>query len=132
MKVKKTVVILVLLIYASATVGATAHLHYCMDEFVGWSLFHSEEDKCGKCGMEEKDKEGCCKDEHKHFKLKADHHKTDIARFINLVTTPGLSEPVIDVSFHSILNSNESYPTCHAPPDIGNEKLHVLHCVFLI
>ena len=112
--------------------GTTAHLHYCMDEFVGWSLIHSRDDKCGKCGMEEKDKEGCCKDEHKHFKLKVDHQKANAAQFINQVITPALFVPVIDFSFHSSIISTESYPTCHAPPDIGNEKLHVLHCVFLI
>ena len=129
---KKALVILLLLIYGSATMGATAHLHYCMDEFVGWSLFHSKDDKCGKCGMGEKDKNGCCKDEHKHFKLKTDHQKANAAQFINLVNTPLLPVPVIDFSFHSILHIYESYPTYHAPPDIGNEKLHVLHCVFLI
>lgn len=132
MKMKKIAVILLLIIYSSATVGATAHLHYCMDEFVGWSLFHGKDNKCGKCGMEEKGKDGCCKDEHKHFKLKTDHQKAYVAQLINLVTTPALIESVIDFRLHSILNINESYPTCHAPPDIGNKKLHVLHCVFLI
>ncbi len=132
MKVKKTAVILLLLIYGSATMGATAHLHYCMDEFVGWSLFHRKDDKCGKCRMEEKDKDGCCKDEHKHFKLKTDHQKADVAQFISLATTPILSEPIIDFSFQSSINITENYPTCHAPPDIDSERLHVLHCVFLI
>lgn len=131
-KVKKMAVILLFLIYGSATMGATAHLHFCMDEFVGWSLFQSKDGKCGKCGMEEKDKDGCCKDEHKHFKLKADHQKANVTQFLNIVTAPALSEPLIDCRFHSILCINESYPTCHAPPDIDNERLHVLHCVFLI
>jgi hypothetical protein len=130
--VKKTVVILLLLIYGSATTGATVHLHYCMDEFVGWSLFHGKDDICGKCGMEEKDNEGCCKDEHKQFKLKTDHQKAAVTQLIHFVTAPALFEPVIDFSFHTIICINESYPTCHAPPDIGNGKLHILHCVFLI
>jgi hypothetical protein len=131
-KVKKIAVILLLLIYGSATVGATAHLHYCMNEFVGWSLFHSKDDKCGKCGMEEKDNDGCCKDEHKHFKLKVDHQKADVGQYINLVTTPVLSIPVIDFSFQFSYNNNIGYPTCHAPPDTGEKRLYVLHCVFLI
>ena len=70
-----------MLIYGSATMGATVHLHYCMDELVGWSLWHSENEECGRCGMKE-DKTGCCKDEHKHFKLKADHQKAATAAFI--------------------------------------------------
>jgi hypothetical protein len=48
---KKTAVILLLLIYGSATMGATVHMHYCMNEFVSWSLLHSKDDICGRCGM---------------------------------------------------------------------------------
>lgn len=121
-----------MLIYGSATMGTTVHLHYCMNEFVGWSLFHSKEDKCGKCGMDEKDKDGCCKDEHQHFKLKVEHQKGDVSRLITFITTPALSVPVIDCGFHSFLNGTEPNSTCHAPPDIGKKRLHVFHCVFLI
>jgi len=133
-QVKKTVVILFLVIYGSTTMGATVYIHYCMNEFVGWSLFNGKDEKCGKCGMEEKDKdkEGCCKDEHKQFKLKIDHQKIDVPQFINMLTSPVLPEPVIDVSFYSLLNIAERYPTCHAPPDLGKKRLHVFHCVFLI
>ena len=112
--------------------GATVHMHYCMNEFVGWSLFHNKDQICGKCGMEEKDNSGCCKDEHKHFKLKVDHQKADVIQFINLVTTPALSVPVIDFSFQSAINIAENYPACHAPPDIHRDRLYILHCIFLI
>lgn len=66
---KKIAVILLLLVYSTTTFGATVHLHYCMDKLVGWSLWQSKDEACGKCGMKEK-KGGCCKDEHKHFQLK--------------------------------------------------------------
>ena len=131
-KVKKTAVILLLLIYGSATMGATAHLHYCMDEFVGWSLFNSDDEKCGKCGMEEKDKEGCCKDEHKYFKLKDDQQKAHVAQMINPDSTHALSVPVINISSPVSLNNTLAYPSCHAPPGIVKKRLHVLHCIFLI
>jgi hypothetical protein len=130
--VKKAAVILLLLIYGSATMGATVHLHYCMNEFVGWSLLHSKDDTCGKCGMEEKDKEGCCKDEHKHFKLKADQQKAAVAAFITNIIAPAVITPTTDFDFQAFLKVTESYSPCHAPPDIGDTKLHVLHCVFLI
>ena len=103
-----------------------------MNEFVGWSLFNGKDEKCGKCGMEEKDKQGCCKDEHKQFKLKADHQKAAVPQFINLLNTPVLTIPVADFSFHYSLNIVDKYPTCHAPPDIGKDRLHVFHCLFLI
>ena len=129
---KKTVVILLLLIYGSATMGATVHLHYCMNEFVGWSLLHSKDDKCGKCGMSEKDKEGCCKDEHKHFKLKADHQKSNVTQPIFFITTPVLFIPVVDFDIHSYSTITKTYPTSHAPPYINRKQFHILYGVFLI
>lgn len=112
--------------------GATVYMHYCMDEFAGWSLFNDKDKKCGKCGMEEEDKEGCCKDEHKQFKLKIDHQKVEVAQFVTPFISPVLYAPIVDFNFISLSNISESYPTCHAPPDIGPEKLHILHCVFLV
>ena len=112
--------------------GATAHLHYCMNEFVGWSLVKAKDDKCGKCGMVERDKEGCCKDEHQHFKLKVDHQKADVVQFINPDATPALSVSIINFSSQFLLNNAIACPTCHAPPDIHRDRLHVFHCVFLI
>ena len=129
---KKTVVILLLLIYGTATMGATVHLHYCMDEFVGWSLFPNKDGTCGKCGMEEKDKEGCCKDEHRHLKLKVDQQKSNVPQFKTFITAPILFAPIVDFDIHSYLNITENYPTCHAPPGMPKEGLHILHCVFLI
>ena len=112
--------------------GATVHLHYCMDEFVGWSLIENNDGKCGKCGMTEKGKQGCCKDEQQHFKLKADHQKTIVEQSVNPVIAPALFAHVINFIFQPALNSTENYPTSHAPPDIYKERLHVLHCIFLI
>ena len=129
---KKIAVILLILIYGSATMGATVHLHYCMNEFVGWSLFHSKNDTCGKCGMKEKDKGGCCKDEHLQYKLKVDQQKNSVGQCINLITTPTLSVPVIDIDIHSYHNVTESYPSCHAPPAAQKERLNIFYCVFLI
>ncbi len=129
---KKAVVILLMLIYGSATMGATVHLHYCMNEFVGWSLLHSKDEKCGKCGMKEKDKEGCCKDEHKQIKLKTDHPKAGLTAFVSIIMAPAITTPVPDFNFQPFLKITERYFHCHAPPGIGEIKLHALHCVFLI
>jgi len=122
----------VLLIYGSTTMGATVHLHYCMNEFVGWNLFHDKDESCGKCGMKEKDKGGCCKDEHKHFKLKVDHQKSNTAQLAAIFISPALVTSAIDFNFTSYNCVAEKYPTCHAPPDVGKERLHILNCVFLI
>jgi hypothetical protein len=131
-RVKKTAVILLLLIYGSATMGATVHLHYCMNQFVSWSLFHSKDDKCGKCGMTEKDKAGCCKDEHQHFKLKDDQRKTNASQLVSFIAAPVLLVPAVDFDIHTYSTYTERYPTSHAPPDINRKRLHILNGVFLI
>jgi hypothetical protein len=129
--VKKIVVILLMFTYGSATIGATVHLHYCMNKLVGWSLWYNEKEECIGCGMKE-DKTGCCKDEHKYFKIKVDHQKAAVAAFITNIFTPAVVASYTDSNFQPFLKATEDYSPCHAPPDIGLTKLHVLHGVFLI
>ncbi len=128
---KKAVVILLMLIYGSATMGATVHLHYCMNKLVGWSLLHNEKEECGRCGMKE-DKTGCCKDEHKHFKLKTDHQKGAAVSLITFNLAPAIINPIPDFKCKALVKVTESYSPCHAPPDIGKHSLCVLNCTFLI
>ena len=129
---KKAVVILLILFYGSSTIGATVHMHYCMNELVGWSLLHDEDETCDRCGMAEKDKEGCCKDEHKHFKLKVDHQKANVSHQVAFIVIPALLAPIVDFDIHSYSNIAESHPTSHAPPDMIRKRLHILYGVFLI
>jgi hypothetical protein len=129
--VKKILVILLLLVYGAATMGATIHMHYCMNEFVGSSLWHGGKDKkCGKCGMKEK-KGGCCKDEHKQVKLKSEHQKSATVQYIQLLDIPALITPVADFGF-KVTPVSSAFPVSNAPPKIPIERLYMLHCVFLI
>jgi hypothetical protein len=61
-------------LYLSTAIGANLHFHYCMGKLAGWGLGYNIEEKCGKCGMEKKATQdsGCCKNEFKHVRLKAD------------------------------------------------------------
>jgi hypothetical protein len=111
--------------------GATIHMHYCMNEFVGSSLWHGKKDQeCSKCGMKEK-KGGCCKDEHKQVKLKAEHQKSATAQYIQLLNVPALVTPIIDFGFKGE-SISLNFPVSNAPPKIPNQRLYILHCVFLI
>jgi hypothetical protein len=122
-----------MLIYGAATMGATVHMHYCMNKLVGWSLHHDKEDTCGRCGMEEKDKDGCCKDEQKHVKLKVDHQKSNISHLVTFMASPALVSPVVDVDINATVTTlSATYPASHAPPDIDRKRLYLLHGVFLI
>ncbi|MGK2862199.1 MAG: HYC_CC_PP family protein [Chitinophagaceae bacterium] len=128
---KKTIVILLMLIYGTATMGATAHLHFCMNEFVGWSLFQNKDNKCGKCGMQDRNKEGCCKDEHKLIKLKIDQQKTDNS-FVNKLSLLVLTIPEFEIELHPALQSLSGIYVSLPPPDIGWPSLNILHSQFLI
>src|SRR5687767_1860526 len=99
-----------------------------MNELVGWSLFHDKDEACDRCGMKEKDKDGCCKDEHKHFKLKVEHQKSISAQLVAILVSPALLTPAIDFNFNSSSNCiTEKYFSCHAHPDVGKERLHILN-----
>jgi hypothetical protein len=128
--VKKLLVILVLLVYSAASVGATVHLHYCMDKFIGGSLWHDEKDnECGNCGMTEK-KGGCCKDEHKQIKVEDDHQKSTVAQYVQYIAAPALVTLFVSYTFKA---TSLPYftPLSNAPPHIPR-RLHLLNCVFLI
>jgi len=51
-----------------------------MGKLESWSLGHTENKECGKCGMEKEAAEniGCCKDEFKHIKLKVDQKSNNV------------------------------------------------------
>ena len=48
--------------------GIAMDIHFCMNERVGAEFFANKNEKCGRCGMTEKET-GCCHNEHKFFKL---------------------------------------------------------------
>lgn len=110
--------------------GATIHLHYCMNKYVGGSLWHDKDDnKCGKCGMKEK-KGGCCKDEHKQAKLTTDHQKA-ATQFIDFLAAPAFISSLIDVAV-KVPSVSVSYPTSTGPPKTLRGRLYILNCIFLI
>jgi hypothetical protein len=132
--VKKIVAILLLVIYGCTSLGATIHMHYCMNEFAGWNLWHGDKEKeCGKCGMKEK-KGGCCKDEHKQLKLSADQNHNQFKTFVfEQFLTP------IIITCQPILNFTQPAPVAlilpknNAPPNRWrNVPLYLSNCVFLI
>jgi hypothetical protein len=132
--VRKIVAILLFLIYGSTSVGATIHMHYCMNEFVGWNLWHGDkENKCGKCGMKEK-KGGCCKDEQKQLKLSTDqnHNQLNAIVFEQLFTPIILKhQPVYNFTTPSSVTV--IFPKNNAPPTPRQSvPIYLSNSVFLI
>jgi hypothetical protein len=131
--VKKIVAIFFLVVYGFASIGATLHTHYCMGEYVGTTLVENKNSKCGKCGMkEDAKKKGCCKDEHKEFKLKVDQQKSSVANFVHAISSAILITPTPHYNFSLLKVDKFTYTNFYPPPNIKPIKLHVLYGVFLI
>lgn len=125
---KKILASILASLYLTSAIGATVHLHYCMDKLINWSLTKSDGDKCDKCGMEKDG--GCCKDEQKFVKNSVDQKVTE-SSFEAIRFLPATS-PVAGFNI-SEFNSSivDKYPVSHAPP-IRGSKIHIRNCLFRI
>ncbi|HET9745365.1 MAG TPA: hypothetical protein VFP97_06625 [Chitinophagaceae bacterium] len=131
---KKFVVAILAILYLGTSISATIHLHYCMDELVGWGLWHSNSSTCGTCGMEKGHKttdDGCCKDEYKYVKNTTDQKTTD-----NTIQTPqGLKNAAPSFCNNEadhFSNIPQDYSTNHAPPIKSGVEILLRNCVFRI
>ncbi|MBL0146451.1 MAG: hypothetical protein IPP48_12605 [Chitinophagaceae bacterium] len=78
---KKLLLTITAIIYMAASTGIAMDVHYCMGKLAGVEYFSKVDDKCGRCGMKEVGKNGCCHDEHKFVKLE-DSHKMFLTQLI--------------------------------------------------
>ena len=126
---KKILVSILAVFYLASSVGATVHLHYCMDKFINWSLLKGGE-KCNKCGMEKDG--GCCKDENKFVKNNIDQKVVESA--IQLIQMAATATPVdlIYPSEHYFSSLIQEYPISHAPPRSNGVGIYILNSVFRI
>ena len=124
---KKILVSIFAVFYLASSVGATVHLHYCMDKFINWSLLKGGE-KCNKCGMEKDG--GCCKDENKFVKNNIDQKLAESS--IQLIQVAAVAMPVTfvctsDYYFTSIIQENL---LSHAPLRNSGVGIYILNSVF--
>jgi hypothetical protein len=73
---KKTVLALCAFIYLLFSSGMAFSVHYCMGERDTLKLGVTKTDICGRCGMDESEGLGCCRDEHLMVKLTQDQQTT--------------------------------------------------------
>lgn len=67
---RRSLAIILAVIYIGFTSGVVLSTHYCMGEVAGVALGSSGADVCGTCGMEN---DGCCHDDVQVVKLTTDH-----------------------------------------------------------
>ena len=113
---KKFIVLILSFLYLTASVGATVHLHFCMDKLIGWSLGSEERSACSKCGMHKDKSKGCCKDEHKQVKLQGEQKVTN---FITTLLLSPVEVPIAQIEAYKLAAYSSvaiTYPVSHAPP----------------
>ena len=127
--VKKLFLSILTFLYMLSSTGIAMEVHYCMGKKAGVDFFKVENQKCKKCGMTEK-KGGCCKDEHKFYKLKADCknvYQLSVLSFKSFdLIGDYYSKPQLSYSSCSKLVRNNNY----SPPDKNTPAVFILNCVF--
>lgn len=114
---KKLAVVILALLYVTTSSGASFHLHYCMNELVGWSLEAADSDPCPYCDMpKESNDSGCCKDVENEVKIQ-DSHKA-VAQVVEQFSAPAatLESFYINSTVPSLAQRDYSWPPLHAPP----------------
>jgi hypothetical protein len=117
--------------YMTVSSGIAMEIHYCMGEKAGVDFYDHSGDNCGRCGMKEENKKGCCNDEHKFLKLDDSHQKAVNAYNFNVggIALP-IHYPLYAVTLppaevlHSVNN--------HSPPPYFRPPARIFHGVFRI
>ncbi len=127
---KKFSVAILAVLYMGVSSGIAMEIHYCMGQKAGTEFYGSSSDKCGRCGMTEKDN-GCCHDEHKFYKI-SDSHKT-VSNDIEFTATS-----FAVVNDYSLFNWQMPVNTAltavnnHSPPDYTEPSACIMNCNFRI
>src|SRR5258705_11087377 len=140
---KKFLATILAVIYLSTSMGATVHLHYCMDKLVAWGFGEKGMNKksCPYCGMTKatntdkhcgKESKGCCKDEQKQVKIEKDQKVSEPGFVFNKLFIQSSSHASIKINCIYIFSPSLEYPLTHAPPQTRNVSLFVRNCIFRI
>jgi hypothetical protein len=127
---KKIFTGILLMVYMTVSSGIALEIHYCMGQKAGIEYYGSSGDRCGKCGMKDKNT-GCCHDEHKFVKLEDSHKNVcnDISFAAGekaiITDNPGFNWQLAAIEVPSFNND-------HAPPDHAGPSTCILNCVFRI
>ena len=124
---KRIVVSILGVFYLASSVGATVHLHYCMDKFIDWSILKGGA-KCNKCGMEKDG--GCCKDENKFVKNNIDQKVAESS--FQLIQMAAVASPAafIHTTEYYVTSITQENSFDHAPPRSNSAGIYLLNSVF--
>jgi hypothetical protein len=126
---KKSLAILLAVVYLAVSGGVAMTVHYCMGEVAAVGIGHSESDECGDCGMENS---GCCHDDFKIVKI-SDYHgwPSQPSQEFKYDCSSEAFHPIA-TRVRAAEGHPETRPLAHAPPGASDIPLRILHCVYRI
>ena len=129
---KKIIITIVAACYLVVTCGVVVNFHFCMDRLASTSLFVSQEKKCGRCGMEIHESNGCCRDEVQIIKMEEDQTQTNaIAYDFSNVGSPVITPSFYIVAEFEVPNISKHFHN-HSPPLLSEQDSYLQHSVFRI
>ena len=117
--------------YMAVSSGIAMEIHYCMGERAGVDFYKKNNDKCGRCGMANEDKSGCCSDDHLFLKIHDSHQKVVNTLDFSL-QTEAVSITLPEYDWTLPLKESVAQVNNHAPPDIPQLSARIFHGVFRI
>ncbi|MGZ8559757.1 MAG: HYC_CC_PP family protein [Chitinophagaceae bacterium] len=129
---KKIIFSIVLFSYLAVSSGVIISFHYCMNRLASTQLFAAESKQCGKCGMQTKDSNGCCRDEVKMVKMEDDQKLTASFTFElpALYAVYHLPSDFITASLYNIPATRHFLN--HSPPLLSSQDTYLQNSVFRI
>lgn len=129
---KNFVLAILSVFYLSSSLGATIHLHYCMDKLVGFGLNNTDEKECSKCGMKEVSSNGCCKDDQKQVKIESDQKATESPIFSFHHFSDVTIVPFSEFQIVSSIVSSFRLPYSNGPPKHQATNLYLVNRILRI
>jgi hypothetical protein len=128
---KKIILSILTVLYMTVSSGIAMEVHYCMGEKVGTDFYSDRDDKCGRCGMKEQSKGGCCHDDHQFVKLE-DSHKKAANDFSFAIPEAILQNNYPVLAWSLPLQNGQPIIHNNSPPDYLPPPARILHGVFRI
>lgn len=128
---KKFLAILLIMVYGTASSGATIHLHYCMGKFACFGLSSEKKETCYQCGMN-KGKNDCCKDVKKTFKTLKDYSASGLSFNVAKQAAPALQPDWTSFPQDIFRSPDHLTVFAHGPPDCIPIPLYTRFCNFRI
>ena len=127
--VKKFLLSILTVMYMTVSSGIAMEIHYCMGEKAGVDFYEHSDDKCGRCGMKEENKKGCCSDEHHFVKLDDSHQKANY-NYDFSVGEIAINNPQPLWAAQVLPVQATTGPQINSPPDYLVPPARILHGVF--